>query len=102
MAFPSIDDCVGSTGVKRKLLHEFDHLLRDALVTTQHKARKLDLEDEDVETACVTVMMTVAAGAALAASGSPKDVTAERFSAVARDALAWAKQRIAAFEKHKN
>jgi hypothetical protein len=35
MAFPSVRDCVGPSGAKRDLLHEFDHLLRDALVATQ-------------------------------------------------------------------
>jgi hypothetical protein len=93
MAFPSVRDCVGLSGAKRDLLHEFDHLLRDALVATQRKARKLDLEDEEVGTACLTVMMTVVAGAALAASESPADVTEAYFSAIARDALAWAKHR---------
>ena len=48
----------------------------------------LDLEDEEVGTACVTVMMTV-----VAASESPADVTEAHFSAIARDALAWAKHR---------
>jgi hypothetical protein len=38
-------------------------------------------------------MMTVVAGAALAASESPADVTEAHFSAIARDALAWAKHR---------
>jgi hypothetical protein len=97
MALPTVEDCTGLSGAKRDLLHEFDHLLRDALVATQHKARKLDLEDEDVGPACVTVMMTVAAGAALAASQSPADVTDAHFSAIARDALAWAKRSLGRF-----
>ena len=45
MALPTVEDCTGLSGAKRDLLHEFDHLLRDALVATQHKARKLDLEE---------------------------------------------------------
>jgi hypothetical protein len=102
MAFPTVDDCIASSGVKRELLHEFDHLLRDALVMTQHKARKLDLEDEEVDSACVTVMMTVAAGAALAASDSPREVTTARFTAIARDALTWAKNRLDVFGERKN
>jgi hypothetical protein len=102
MIFPSVEDCAGLSGVTRELLHEFDHLLRDALVSTKGKARRLNLEDEDVETACVTVMMTVAAGAAIAASEKPAHITAARFSAIARDALAWAKHRVDDFEKRKN
>ena len=102
MAFPTVDDCVGSSGAKRELLHEFDHLLRDAILATQRKARKLALEDEEVGAACVTVMMTVVAGAALAASESPADITAARFSAIACDALAWAKQRVNGFTDRKN
>lgn len=94
MAFPTVDDCVGLSGAKRALLQEFDGLLRDALLATQHKARKLDLQEDDIRAACVTVMMTVAAGAALGASEIPGEVTPARFSAVARDALVWAKQRI--------
>lgn len=98
MAFPTVDDCMGLSGAKRALLHEFDGLLRDALRSVQHRARKLDLDEEDVESACVTVMMTVAAGAALEASETPADVTAARFSTIARDALAWAKHRMSGFE----
>jgi hypothetical protein len=102
MAFPSIDDCLGLSGVKRELLHEFDHLLRDALLSTQRKARKLALPDEEVEAACVTVMMTVAASAALATSTRPADITAARFAAIARDALAWARHRIKGFDGREN
>jgi predicted thioredoxin/glutaredoxin len=94
MIFPTVDDCAGLRGVTRDLLHEFDHLLRDALVATRHRARQLDLADEEVETACVTVMMSVVAGAVLAAAQSPADVSDAKFAAIARDALAWAKQRV--------
>jgi hypothetical protein len=101
MAFPTLDDCAGLSGPKREILHEFDHLLRDALLATQHKARELDLEDAEIETACVIVMMSVAAGAALEASQCAADVTEAHFSAIARDALAWAKQRLAGFGGHR-
>jgi hypothetical protein len=94
MVFPTVGDCAGLRGATRELLHEFDHLLRDALVATQYRARQLDLVDEEVETACVTVMMSVVAGAVLAAAQSPADVTDAKFAAIARDALAWAKQRV--------
>jgi hypothetical protein len=93
MTFLTIDDCAGLRGAKRDLLHELDHLLRDVLVATRYKARELDLAGEEVETACVTVMMSVVAGAALAAAESPADVTDASFAAVARDALAAARQR---------
>jgi hypothetical protein len=39
-------------------------------------------------------MMSVVAGAVLAAAQSPADVTDAKFAAIARDALAWAKQRV--------
>ena len=94
MLFPTVEDCAGLTGAKRKLLRDFDHLLRDALATTQRKARKLDPDDREIETACVTVMMTVVAGAALAASPSPADVTDTQFSSLAHNALAWAKRKL--------
>jgi hypothetical protein len=93
MTFPTVIDCARLRGAKRELLHELDHLLRDVLVATQFKARELDLMGEGVETACVTVMMSVAAGAALAAAESPSDVTDTSFAAAASDALASAKQR---------
>ena len=88
MTFPTVTDCARLRGPKRDLLHELDHLLRDVLVATQYKARKLDLMDEGVETACVTVMMSVAAGAALAAAESHAEVTDASFAAAACDALA--------------
>ena len=93
MAFPTVAECAGLGGAKRALLHEFDQLLRDALNATQRKARNLDLEDGEVGMACVTVMMTVAAGAALAALENPADAVEAHFSALSRDALAWARRR---------
>ena len=42
---------------------------------------------------CVTVLMSVAAGAALKSAESAADVTDAKFSAVASDALGWAKQK---------
>jgi len=94
VVFPTVGDCAGLRGPTRDLLHEFDHLLRDALVATQRRARELDLVDEEVDTACVTVMMSVVAGAVLAAAESPAHVTDANFAAIARDALAWAKRRV--------
>jgi hypothetical protein len=93
MPFPTVDECIGLSGAKRELLHEFDHLLRDALQAMRRKALHLSLECEEVGSACVTVMMTVAAGAAIEVCGSPSDVTDAHFSAVARDALAWVRQK---------
>jgi hypothetical protein len=93
MNFLTVDDCARLRGAKRKLLREFDHILRDTLAAVERRARKLDLSAEEVETACVTVMMSVAAGAALESAESPADVTDANFSAVARDALGWAKHK---------
>jgi hypothetical protein len=39
-------------------------------------------------------MMSVAAGAALKSAGSPRDVTDADFSAVACNALRWAKHKV--------
>lgn len=63
--FLTVDDCTKLGKAKRRLLREFDYVLRDALAATQRAARQLNLSEEEVETACVTVMMSVAAGAAL-------------------------------------
>jgi hypothetical protein len=93
MTFPTVVDCARLRGAERELLHELDQLLRDVLVATQYKARELDLLADGVETACVTVMMSVAAGAALAAADSPSDVTEAIFTAAASDALASARQQ---------
>ena len=93
MNFPTVSDCVALRGDRRDLLHEFDYLLRDLVAATQHKARELKLADEGVESTCVVVMMSVAAGIAIAAAGSPEDVTHVSFAKVARDALAAVKQK---------
>ena len=95
MGFPTVEDCLKSKGTKRNVLHGFDQLLREALGRTRMKARHLDLDDNEVGMVCVTVMMTVAADLALAASGELADIEAEHFSKAAEDALAWAKGRLA-------
>jgi hypothetical protein len=98
MAFPTVAECAGLSGAKRDLLREFDQSLRDALRATQRKARRLDLEDEELGSACVTVLMSVAAGAALSTlEGS--EVDGAHFAAAADDALAWARRRAAAFAR---
>jgi hypothetical protein len=97
MAFPTVAECAGLSGAKRDLLREFDQQLRDALRATQRKARRLDLEDHELGTACVTVMLTVAAGAALSALEGSAESGDAHFTAVADDALAWARRRAAGF-----
>jgi hypothetical protein len=99
MAFPTVAECAGLSGAKRDLLREFDQLLRDALRATQRKARRLDIEDEELGSACVTVMMSVAAGAALSAIEGSGEVDDAHFAAAADDALAWARRRAAAFAR---
>ena len=95
MVFPTVGDCLKSRGTKRDVLRGFDQLLREALERTRLKARNLDLDDSEVGMACVTVMMTVAADLALAASDNPADIEASHFSRATEDALAWAKGRLA-------
>jgi hypothetical protein len=95
MVFPTVGDCLKSRGPKRDVFHGFDQLLREALGRTRLKAHNLDLDDSEVGMACVTVMMTVAADLALAASENPADIEASHFSKAAEDALAWAKGRLA-------
>ena len=95
MVFPTVEDCLKSKGTKRNVLHGFDQLLREALGRTRLKARHLDLDDNEVGMVCVTVMMTVAADLALAASDNLADIEASHFSRAAEDALAWAKGRLA-------
>ena len=84
MVFPTVEDCLKSKGTKRNVLHGFDQLLREALGRTRLKARHLDLDDDDVGMGCVTVMMTVAADLALAASDNLADIEARHFSRPAR------------------
>jgi hypothetical protein len=95
MGFPTVEDCLKSSGTKRNVLHGFDQLLREALGRTRLKAKHLDLDDNEVGMVCVTVMMTVAADLALSASDNLADVEARHFSKAAEDALAWAKGRLA-------
>jgi hypothetical protein len=92
MAFPTIEECAAMSGPQRELLHQFDHVLRDALSTAQRKARNLGLPEGELERACVTVMMSVAAGAALAAPPNPP--AAFDFSALAQNAFTWARERL--------
>jgi hypothetical protein len=92
MIFLKVDDCLALDEARREFLREFDHRLRDVLVAAQHDAHILDAEDELIGLACLTVMMSVIASAALVASKRPADVTSESFSAIARDALEWAKR----------
>jgi hypothetical protein len=93
MTFPTVEDCAAMSGPQRELLHQFDHVLRDALASAQRKARKIGLPDGELERACVTVMMSVAAGAALVAPQDPPGVAASQFSALAQNAFAWALNR---------
>jgi hypothetical protein len=95
MAFPTVEDCLKSTGTKRNVLHGFDQLLREALERTRLKARNVGLDDDELGMGCVTVMMTVAADLALAASDELAGVEAIHFSRTAEDALVWAKGRLA-------
>ena len=98
MTFPTVEDCLKSTGTKRNVLHGFDQLLREALERTRLKARNVGLDDDELGMGCVTVMMTVAADLALAASHNPADIEGSHFSRAAEDALAWAKGRLAGSE----
>jgi hypothetical protein len=91
MAFPSVEDCLASSGTERDLLQEFDQCLREAFGLTRLKACSLDLDDRAFAMACVTTMLTVAASLAIAASEEPADVETNSFSMMALDALAWAK-----------
>ncbi len=93
MAFPTVEDCTAMCGPQRELLHQFDYVLRDALAAAQRKARNLELPDGEFERACVTVMMSVTAGAALAAPQDPAVVAASEFSALAENAFAWVRDR---------
>ncbi len=90
--FPTVDGCTKLGGVKLKLLTEFDYLLRDDLAAVERAARQLNLSEEEVQIACVTVMLSVAAGAALK-SEQRAAVTDANFLAVARDALGRARHK---------
>lgn len=92
--FPTVADCAGLSGARRNLLHRFDHTLRDTLADVERIASELGLSEQNIEAACVTVMMSVAASAALNAAGSSATITEATFSAVACDALAWAKDKV--------
>jgi hypothetical protein len=98
MTFLTIDDCRALGGPVRDLLRSFDHRLRDILAAAQHEARELDARDERIQSACLTVMMSVVASAALLSSEGTTDVTDERFAAISRDAFMWAKRSATARE----
>jgi hypothetical protein len=99
MAFPTVEECAAMSGPQRELLRQFDHVLRDALSSAQRKARNIDMPDGEFECACVTVMMSVAAGAALAARPDPIAAAASEFSALAQNAFAWARERLGRSER---
>ena len=92
--FLTVDDCARLRGAERELLREFDNILRDTLLEVEQRARGLHLSKEEVEKACVTVLMSVAAGVAVESAESPTDVSDANFSAVASDALDWAKHKV--------
>jgi hypothetical protein len=93
MNFLTVEDCLKSRGKKRGVLQGFDQLVRETLERTRLTALSLRLDDNEVGMSCVTVIMTVAADLALAASNSRADIEAGHFLRVAEDALAWAKNR---------
>ena len=99
MTFPTVEECLRSTGAKRNVLQGFDQFLREALERTRLKACNLGLNDDEVGMDCVTVMMTVAADLALAASDKRLGVEAGQFARTAEDALAWASGRLAVREE---
>ncbi len=85
--FPTVADCAGLSSAKRNLLHRFDHNLRDTLVEVEQSAREFDLSEENIDAACVTVLLSVVASAALKAAVSSAIAAEATFSAVVRDAL---------------
>jgi len=97
LKFPSIEECLTSTGETRDLLYELDDLVRRGLVAVQRQARNYNLDPEEIDSACVTVLMTVVASVAVAANRGAGERAFEGFSVLARDAFAWASRRSAAF-----
>jgi len=93
MTFLTVEDCLKSRGKKRDVLQGFDQLVRETLERTRLTALSLSLDDNEVGMSCVTVIMTVAADLALAASDSRADIAARHFLRIAEDALAWAQNR---------
>jgi hypothetical protein len=99
MAFPTVEDCLRTTGTKRNVLHGFDQLLREMLERIRLRACNLGLDDDEVGMGCVTVMMTVAADLALVASDELLNVEAKHFSRAAEDAFAWTRGRLSGREE---
>jgi hypothetical protein len=95
--FPSVEECLASTGEMRDLLYELDDLVRRGLVAVQRQARNHNLDPEEIDNACVTVLMTLVASVAVAANRGTGERAFDGFSALARDAFAWASRRSAAF-----
>ncbi len=95
MSFPTVRDCREFRGPKRAILHDFDQFLRDAIARTELEAASLDINDSEIAMACVTVMMTVAADVALADSDDQANIDYKDFSRVVKEALTWAKGRLA-------
>jgi hypothetical protein len=91
------EECLQSTGRKCDLLYEFDDLIRRGLVATQRQARNHRLDYDEFERACITLMMTIVASAAVAANKGPEEQAIVSFSALASDAFTWATRRSIAF-----
>jgi hypothetical protein len=99
MGFPTVSDCLRLRGFERDLLHDLDQRLREEIVRTGLDASNFDIDGGEFDRACVTVMMTVVADLALSTSESPADIDASRFAGAAKDALAWARGRLAGRQK---
>ncbi len=99
MGFPTVRDCLRLRGFERDLLHDLDRRLREEIVRTGLEASKFDIDGGEFDRTCVTVMMTVVADLALASWNCPVDIDASRFAGVAKDALAWARGRLAGRQK---
>jgi hypothetical protein len=89
--FPNIKECISRPKLEVEVLSNFDMDLREALIRL--RAATADLDASAIDSARVTVLLSVAADAALAAKGLSDTTAFDSFIAVASDAFEWATEK---------
>jgi len=88
--FPTIESCGAFGETEREILTDFDDAVRTALMQLWPKALTVGLDHPTLHAAAVTILMSVAADAAMAVNGVVADTTADCFLTAGKDAMRWA------------
>jgi len=91
--FPTIEMCVNLDDAEREILARLDQQLRAALINVYRELAAAEVDGQMLNRACVTVLMSVAADAALDARLGVSGASADCFRAVGADAFTWAKKK---------